>query len=351
MQLSYLNALNILASPEPGALQKISDHFHGHFERAWHSSALKKFLPANHPPLSTINPAKEYARLQKADLQIITVNDPAYPSLLKNIAQPPLLLYLRGKLETLNNLCFAVVGTRRPTEYGRRAVPFITDKLVKAGFTIVSGLAMGIDGLAHQSAVNNNSPTVAVLGGGINSYSIVQEHQILAKEIIKKGGAIISEYPLDAHGSKTSFPQRNRIISGLSKGVLVVEADEKSGSLITAQWALDQNRDVFAVPGSIFSPRSQGPHNLLKQGAKLVNSADDILTEYNIQYSLFNPSALPVNALERKIMESIGHETVSLDKIIRQTAAPTREVVSCLMGMELENKVKNLGNNRFCLLS
>lgn len=349
MQLPHLNALNILISPDPEALSKIADHFQGNFERAWHSPALKKFLPANHPALSTINPAKEYIRLRKANIQIVTINDAAYPLLLKNIPYPPFLLYVQGKVETLKNLCFAIVGTRRPTDYGQRAVPFIADGLSKAGFTIVSGLAMGIDGLAHQSAVKNNSPTIAVLGGGINDFSIVQEHRVLAKEIIKKGGALISEFPLDSHGSKTSFPQRNRIISGLAKGVLVVEADQKSGSLITAKYALEQNRDVFAVPGSVFSPRSQGPNNLLKQGAKLVASANDILTEYNIQYNLFKLPSLPANSLERKIMESIGHATVSLDQIIRQTAAPTREVVSCLMGMELENKVKNLGSNRFCL--
>lgn len=349
MQLPYLNAINILISAEVGTLQKIADQFNGDFERAWSSSSLQKFLPKDGLTPAKINPQKEYARLLDAGLQVLTVHDTAFPSLLKNITHPPFLLYVQGNAAILNNLCFGIVGTRNPTDYGCRAVPVIAEGVAKAGFVIVSGLAMGIDGMAHRAAVKNKLPTIAVLGGGINDHAIVQQNRILARDILKTGGAIISEYGLDVHGHKLSFPQRNRIISGLSKGVLIVEADEKSGSLITAQCALDQNRDVFAVPGSIFSPRSQGPNNLIRAGAKLVSSAADILTDYSIQYSLFKPAIAPANELEKKILENIGHETVSLDHIIRQTARSTHEVVSCLMDMELENKVKNLGNNKFCL--
>ncbi len=349
MQLPYIHALNILVSAELEALKKIYNHFEGNLEKAWHSSQLRKFLPAaGNTDKSKLNPEKEFARLQKEDIQIITIQDPDYPLPLKNIAQPPFLLYVKGDPKVLNNLCFGIVGTRRPTDYGRRATPFIAEGVAKAGFTIVSGLAMGIDGLAHRAAIKWETPTIAVLGGGINDYSIVQENRDIVKKIISNG-AIISEYAPNVHGNAYSFPQRNRIISGLSKGVLVVEADEKSGSLITAKCALDQNRDVFAVPGSVFSPRSHGPNNLLKMGAKPVTAAEDILTEYKIQYNLFKPALVPANELEKKIIESIGGETATLDQIIRFTEKPTREVVSCLMNMELENKVKNLGNNKFCL--
>lgn len=350
MQLNYLNALNILVNAEPGVLQAIADYFESDFGRAWHSGQLKKFLPAENWDKKKIDPEKEYARLAKEDLKMITIHDSIYPLPLKNIAQPPFLLYVKGDPRILNRLCFSIVGTRRPTEYGRRVTPFIAEGVARAGFTIVSGLAMGIDGLAHRAAVKNNLPTIAVLGGGVSDSSIVYENRGLAKEILKKGGVIISEYGLDVHGSKLSFPQRNRVISGLSKGVLIVEADEKSGSLITARCALDQNRDVFAIPGSIFSARSQGSNNLLKQGAKAVMTPEDILTEYQIQYNLFKLPPAPANELERKILESIGHETVSLDQIIRAAETSTQKVVSCLMTMELENKVKNLGNNKFCLM-
>ncbi|MBI2057545.1 MAG: DNA-protecting protein DprA [Candidatus Yanofskybacteria bacterium] len=187
------------------------------------------------------------------------------------------------------------------------------------------------------------------MGGGINEQSVVYENKKLAVEIIKKGGAIISEYPLTAHGNKYSFPQRNRIISGLSKGVLVIEADEKSGSLITAKSALDQGRDVFAVPGPIFSSKSRGPNSLIQTGAKLVTCAEDILTEYSIQYNLTKLQLEPKSEIEKNILEIMGESVMGLDEIIRVSKKPAGEVVSCLMDMELEDKVKNLGNNRFSL--
>ncbi len=195
MQLDYLNALNILVTAEPGVLQTIYDHFEGNLEKAWHSSQLTKFLPAEKVGLSPesldrkkIDPEKEYRRLEKADINVVTIQDQLYPLSLKNIAQPPFLLYAKGNSSLLNTLCFAVVGTRRPTDYGRRATPLIAEGVAKAGFTIVSGLAMGIDGLAHRAALKSNTPTIAVLGGGINDDSIVHENRVVAKEIIKKGG-------------------------------------------------------------------------------------------------------------------------------------------------------------------
>ena len=351
LQMQYLNALNILVSAQIGVLQKISDFFNGNFERAWHSSGIKRFLPKDAPDKKNVNPEKEFQKLEKDSIYITTVKDRSYPKLLKQIADPPFLLYVKGNGNILKNPCFAVVGTRTLTEYGRRATPAIAGALAEAGFTIVSGLAMGIDGLAHRAAVEKNAPTIAVLGGGISQEHIVYENKKLAVEILKKGGAIVSEYPLTVHGSKMSFPQRNRIISGLSRGVLVVEADEKSGSLITAKCALDQNRDVFAVPGSIFSPKSRGPNSLLKLGARLVTSVEDILTEYDFSSTLPKPLIPPKSELEKRIMEIVASKAMGLDEIIRESGKPTPEVVSCLMDMELENKIKNLGNNRFATYS
>lgn len=350
MQLPYLNALNITITAQPGVLLKVAHHFQRRFDRAWTSADLRNLLPPEAVvDLKNINPEKEWAKVEKAGLQVITLSDRRYPKPLKQIADPPYLLYVKGNEKILQKDCFAIVGSRQPTDYGRRAVPAIAEKIAASGLVIVSGLAMGIDGLAHRAAVNQKLPTIAVLGGGISDHSIVYENKALARDILKHGGAIISEYALDVHGSQLSFPQRNRIISGLAKGVLIVEADAKSGSLITAKHALDQNRDVFAVPGSIFSARSEGPNNLLKMGAKAVSQAEDILTEYDIQYNLFQPQAGQINGLEGKILASIGKETVGLDEIIRQTQAASPEVIACLMNLELENKVRNLGNNKFCL--
>lgn len=350
-QLKYLNAINILISAQIGLLQKIFDYFAGNFEKAWHSPQFRKFLPKDSPPQKSVDPEKEFEKLEKNGIEIITIEERDYPEILKKIFDPPFLLYVKGSKKILKNECFAVVGTRTLTEYGRRVTPVIAGDLAKAGFTIVSGLAMGIDGLAHKAVVEKEAPTIAVLGGGISKQTIVYENQKLAADIIKKSGAIISEYPLTTHGNKYSFPQRNRIISGLSKGVLVVEADEKSGSLITARCALEQGRDVFAVPGPIFSSKSKGPHGLIQTGAKLVTCAEDILTEYNIQYSLPKLKLNPKNDLEKAVLEIIGDKVAGLDEIIRASKKPAGEVVSCLMDMELEDKVKNLGNNRFSLSS
>lgn len=347
MDLKYLNAINILASAGIGILQKVADAFHGNFEVAWHSPRLKSFLPADAPDRKLIDPEKEWEKLDKQNIGLIPISDPVYPEPLKHIADPPYLIYVRGQKSILKNDCFAVVGTRGLTEYGKRAVTLIVEPLAQAGLTIVSGLAMGIDGLAHQAAVKMNAPTVAVLGGELSEYSIVSQNRKLAKEILQKKGAIISEYPLGTHGNQFSFPQRNRIISGLSKGVLIIEADERSGSLITAKCALDQNRDVFAVPGSIFSSKSKGPNRLIANGAKAVTDAFAILTEYNLDSKVRQPALILANKMEEDIFNIIGKGSLGLDEIIRASQKPAPEVISCLMNMELENKIINLGNNKF----
>lgn len=349
VQQKYLNALNILVSAQIGSLKKISDFFNGNFEHAWHSAKLKDFLPSDSGDIRRIDPEKELEKLAKQSIEIVTITDRSYPTPLKHIPDPPFLVYVKGNKAVLKNNCFAIVGTRNLTEYGKRVTPVIAGQLAQAGFTIVSGLARGIDGLAHQAAVENKAPTIAVLGGGINNYTIVWENRRLASDILKTGGAVISEYPLELHGSKISFPQRNRIISGLSKGVLVVEADEKSGALITARCALEQNRDVFAVPGSIFSSKSKGPNNLIRAGAKAVTTAVDILTEYNFESNILPLVPQAANELEQNILEVLSEKTVSLDDLIRASQKPAPQVIACLMDMELENKVKNLGNNRFAV--
>ena len=351
MDLKYLNAINILVLGRIVILQKIAASFNENFERAWHSPRLKSLLPSDAPEIKKIDPEKEWQELHKENVQVVSLNDQAYPEPLKQIADPPFLLYIKGNKDALKGSCFAVVGTRSLTEYGKRAAPLIVEPLAQAGLTIVSGLAMGIDGLAHQAAVKMNQPTIAVLGGGLSDSSIVAENRKLAREIIQKNGAIITEYPLLASGNKTSFPQRNRIISGLSRGVLVIEADEESGSLITAQCALDQNRDVFAVPGSIFSSKSKGPNQLIASGAKVVTDSSAILTEYNIDSNVRQLVLIPSNDLEKSIFNIISQNSLSLDEIIRATAKPAPEIISCLMNMELENKIINLGNNRFALPS
>ena len=209
--------------------------------------------------------------MEKNNIDIIAIEDNRYPNLLKEIYNPPLTLYIRGNKEILDKANIAIVGCREATEYGKKVAYDFAYNLSKQGFSIVSGLAKGIDSYAHLGVVNANQKTIAVLGNGLDTI-YPKENTKLAQSVLNSNGAIISEYPLGTKPDKNNFPARNRIISGISNGVLVVEAKEKSGTLITVDFALEQGRDVFAVPGNINSENSYGTNDLIKQGAKLVTS-------------------------------------------------------------------------------
>jgi DNA processing protein len=222
-------------------------------------------------------------RLNKEGISTVSINNPDFPALLREINDPPHTLFFRGKLPNTDSPTLAVVGTRKFTAYGKSACQEIVGPLVKQGIIIVSGLALGIDGIAHQIATDNNSPTIAVLGGGVDKRTVAPtSHRNLAEQIIATGGAVLSEYPPGFEPTIYSFPARNRIIAGLSSGTLVIEAAEKSGALITARCALDYNRDVFAVPHALNSPTGIGPNNLLKMGAKVVTKATDIIESLSL---------------------------------------------------------------------
>lgn len=354
-----IHAINILASAKPGALAEIEERFEGDWQRAWRAD-LRKYIPKPEPRLGPtidyavahkkLDPEKEWVRLQKLEIKLLTIRDPGYPKLLTHIADPPFVLYVRGDQAVLNDICFGVVGTRALTDYGRRATPEIVPDLVRGGFTIVSGLAAGIDTLAHKAAVEAGGKTIAVLGCGVDDPTIFPQQNLrLAQKILESGGAVISEYAPGVHGTAFSFPQRNRIISGLSKGVLVVEADIKSGAMITAKNATDQNRDLFCVPGHIYARTSQGTNFMIKKGAKLVASAADILEEYNIDLAKTKRQIKPANEIEAKILATLTGEPLTGDEIIRQTGLETAQVNVALVLMELDKKVKSLGGNRFVL--
>lgn len=222
----------------------------------------------------------ELEAIAENKFKVIDIFDDSYPYLLKQISSPPLLLYLKGNVELLKNYSLAIVGTRAPSEYGKRVAFSFSAQLADFGFTVVSGLARGIDTEAHKGAIRKSASTIAVLGSGLNKIYPLQ-NKALAKHICQEG-LLISEYPINTPPLAKNFPQRNRIISGLSQGVLVVEAAARSGALITANFALSQNREVFAVPGNISQSQSKGPHSLIKEGARLIDSVEDILDEINI---------------------------------------------------------------------
>ena len=245
-----------------------------------------------------------------------------------------------------------VVGTRKLTPYGKESAQYITRGLATAGFTIVSGLAMGIDAVAHQTTLETGGKTIAVLGSGVDDKNIgPQINYKLAMDILKNRGLVTSEYPEGFHANEKTFPQRNRIISGLSRGVLIVEADKESGALITAYSALDQNRDVFAVPGSIFSSKSLGPHDLIKKGAKLIVSAQDIIDEYGHNLHLFDENsnmASPKNPTEQSIIAILKERgETTADEIINESGLGASQVLSSLSLLEVRGVLKNIGNGKY----
>ena len=276
----------------------------------------------------------------------------SFPKLLSQIHDPPKQLYCRGNISLLNSSCLAVVGTRKLTSYGREITQQIVRDLVNNGFTVVSGLALGIDAIAHQATIDCGGKTIAVLGGGVGDKNIGPRTNFpLAQNILKNDGLLVSEYSNEEKIFASNFAVRDRIISGLSLGVLVIEADEKSGALITSKCALDQNRDVFAVPGSVLSPKSVGPNTLIQSGAKLVMNAYDIINEYQENLQLFSDKkkgVLTKNPTERKIVDLLDeHGILFVDDIIRMSGTETSTVSVSLSMLEIRGIIKNLGNGKY----
>ena len=285
------------------------------------------------------------------EIRTTNIQDENYPKLLKGIKNAPEVIYYRGEMKSEEN-CFAVVGTRRFSPYGKQVALEMAGDLAEAGLIIVSGLAPGIDTFAHTATVERRKRTIAVLGTGVDEKSIYPQSNLkLAQKILETGGALISEYPPDQRGTQFTFPQRNRIISGLSLGILVVEAKEKSGALITAEWARKQKRKIFAVPGPIHSLNSKGCHYLIKNGAKLVENANDILEELNLKCLRFHlrQETLGENEEESLILEALKEGPLYIDKIIGKTKLKASEVASTLAILEIKGKVRNLGGNTFAL--
>ncbi len=297
----------------------------------------------------------EWARAHQ--VQLLDIDDERYPDLLREIPRPPPLLYIKGNPAALSLPQIAIIGSRNPTPTGRDIALDFSRELATSGFAITSGLALGIDGAAHWGALRASGTTLAILGTGVDRIYPAR-HQQLAEEILANGGALVSEFPLGTGPHPSHFPQRNRIISGLSCGVLVVEAAIKSGSLITARCALQQNREVFAVPGSIHNPLSKGCHLLLREGATLVESAADVVKELKGLLSLKWQEALldrpvvsasinedlAVHGDENCILEQLGYEPTSLDLLAERTRLDIGDIMACLLTLELRGLVANMGS-------
>ncbi len=333
----------------------------GDLGRAWHASEAqlhgarldRETTAALLRTRAQIDLAAELAKIEQAGARLVTPEDVEYPALLKTSADPPLALYVKGTLTPEDDLALAIVGTRRATTYGRDSATFFARALAQQRVTIISGLAHGIDAAAHRGALEVGGRTLAVLGCGVDRIYPV-DHAALAQQIIQNG-ALISEFPLGSSPEARHFPRRNRVISGLSLGVLVAEAPERSGALITADFAGEQGRDVFAVPGSIFNPAATGTNRLIQDGAKLVMTVEDILDELNIAHRNVEARVLteriaPAGQQERALLGFLHPEPLHIDELVRRSGFPAAAVMSTLTLLELQGYVEEDGRGSYRLV-
>ncbi len=341
-------------------LGRIRDHFPS-FAEAWRASRDDFLRAGVHPNLAaefvavrpTISPNAEMERVAEHGLELVPFGDERYPSLLSEIHDPPAVLFVRGVLPARHETLLSIVGSRDMGPYGARVLEELIPELIRAGIGIVSGLAIGVDGHAHHLCVEAGGRTWGILAGGCDWKSLSpSRHRHLAGRMIAGGGGIMSEFPIGTPSLKNHFPVRNRIISGMTRATLVIEATEKSGSLITAKSALDQNREVMAVPGPITSPLSLGPNRLIRQGAHAVTCAKDILEVLNVEpqeNAAPRQPLEPQNATEAALLSHLTHEPKHVDDLARESSLPTSLVLSTLTTLELRDGVQHTGGNRYRL--
>jgi DNA processing protein len=286
--------------------------------------------------------------MAESQIEAIPFYDKRYPELLSQLSDKPAVLFCRGKITDANEACLAIVGSRLMSTYGRSVIGRITDPLIDSGCSIVSGLAYGIDAAAHAEAVGKNSRTIAVLGSGLDDESIYPRmHAILAKRIMECGGLLVSEYPPGTGALRHHFVARNRIIAGMTLGTCVVECKAKSGALITAEFAMDYNRSVYAVPGPINSILSEGPNGLIKQGAIPVTSGEDILNDLGIAVTSGRKAEPELTHLQRRVLECMKSGPASMDEIGEHTKIGLAEILSAISFLELHGLITNAGNQKF----
>jgi DNA processing protein len=355
MDKRYWVAFNLVKGIGAVRLQALRDHF-GDLSVAWQAPQEALVAAGLSPKLAErvyqiragVDLEKYMSKLASQGIQILTWEDELYPSRLKEIDQPPPVLYMRGTLTSEDSWAVAVVGTRRVSAYGRQVAEELAACLINNGVTVVSGLARGVDAAAHQSALKAGGRTIAVLGCGVDRI-YPPEHTQLAEKI-KANGAILSDYAPGTPPDASNFPPRNRIISGLSMATVVVEAGETSGALITAQFAVDQGREVFAVPGNILAAQSKGTNRLIAQGAHPMLSANDLLDVLNLRRVTEQREVrkiLPGNEIEAKLLSVLTHEPLHMDDIRNQTGLPIERVSATLVMMELKGLVRQVGGMNY----
>lgn len=366
-ELTYLNLLLSVDGIGPGKVRNLLAKFHS-IENIFHadynslievegisdnlsSRIIKAKRLFNETKLAT---EKELNKLKKINGSVITIWDKEYPPLLKKIYDPPLMLYAIGSFEEDDNYSIAVVGTRQPTSYGKLQAERLAADIVHQRITVISGLARGIDSIAHYSALKNNGRTIAVVGSGLDVIYPPENKKLF--EQIAASGMIISEYRLGTKPDAQNFPKRNRIISGLSLGVIIIETGIGGGAMQTASFALDQSREVFAVPGNIGSRQSEGTNLLIQKGeAKLILSVEDVLVELELKLKPVIGKNIPkpqveLNLFEEKIMGVLSSDPIQIDKIAALTNLSTSDCLVHLLSLEFKGLIKQLPGKMFALL-
>jgi DNA processing protein len=351
----YWVGFNVVPSIGPAKVRALLDRF-GDLETAWHANegALRdagldrKAIANLQRARASLDLDAEMARIEHKGITLLTWEDADYPPFLREIYGPPPVIYVRGTLLPEDRWAVAIVGTRRATAYGKQAARMLGHDLAQNRVTIVSGLARGIDAEAHQGALEGGGRTIAVMGCGLDRV-YPPEHRRLAHTIAEHG-ALISDYPLGTPPDARNFPPRNRIISGLSQGVLVVEAAARSGALITVDFAVDQGREVFAVPGNITSRSSAGCNRLIQNGAKMVLGVQDVLEELNMTMLAQQAevrAVVPDNETEARLLRVVSDQPLHIDEICRQSNLPVHEVSGTLTMMELKGLVRQVGGMQY----
>jgi DNA processing protein len=353
----YWVGFNIVPSIGPAKVRALQDYF-GDLVTAWHADrASLKQVGLDRRAIENLIRTRaqldldaEVAEIEQHGLTFLTWEDEDYPTLLREIYAPPPVIYVRGELHPEDEWAVAVVGTRRATSYGKQVTRMLSQDLARNGVTVVSGLARGIDAQAHQAALDAGGRTIAVMACGLDRV-YPPEHRNLARAIAENG-ALVSDYPLGTRPEARNFPPRNRIISGLSLGTVVVEAGRRSGALITVEFAIEQGREVFAVPGNIVSRSSMGCNRLIHDGAKMVLGIEDILEELNltmIEQHVEARAVLPTDDTEAQLLDLVSDQPLHVDEICRQSQLPIQQVSSTLAMMELKGMVRQVGGMQYVL--
>lgn len=355
----YWVALNSCYEIGPARLKKLYSYFSS-MEDAWNAPNAEwqkagldeKVIIALRETVDKIDPDKEIERLACEKIGVLITKEKEFPESLKTIDRPPAIIYFKGKIDGASKIALSVVGTRRMSLYGRQVTEKIVSDLALSGMTIISGLARGVDTIAHETALEAGGLTIAVVGSGLDEKSLYPFDNIgLARKIVSAGGAIISEYHPGTPALAQHFPARNRLISALSLGVLVTECPIKSGALLTARAGLEQGKEIFAIPGDIRSRNCEGTNNLIKMGAKAVTCASEILEEFGFSEAIAQKARkiIPETREEAKVLDFLSIQPIEFDRLVQKTALDSATLSSVLTMMEIKGKVRNVGMNQYVL--